>query len=52
MSEKENKKNKKKEQPWRPPTRRAFVQMIGAAAVALAIRDRSEKPKPIWIGHF
>lgn len=43
---------KKKDPTWRPPTRRAFVQMIGAAAVALAIRDRSEKPKPIWIGHF
>jgi hypothetical protein len=48
----QEKKRKKKDSTWRPPTRRAFVQMIGAAAAALAIRDRSEKPKPIWIGHF
>jgi hypothetical protein len=26
--------------PWQPPTRRAFVAMIGAAAAALAIRQR------------
>lgn len=24
--------------PWRPPTRRAFVAMLGAAATALAVR--------------
>lgn len=46
--------------PWRPPTRRAFVAMIGAAAAALALRDHA-KPgveprkvwtgKPRWIGH-
>jgi hypothetical protein len=24
--------------PWRPPTRRAFVAMLGAAAAALAVR--------------
>jgi hypothetical protein len=49
----------KKEQPkttWRPPTRRAFVQMLGAAAAALALRDRREqveqRSKPIWIGHY
>lgn len=38
---------------WRPPTRRAFVQMLTAAAAAIALRDRAdEKPRPIWIGHF
>ena len=42
----------KKDATWRPPTRRAFVHMLAAAAAALAIRDRREKPKPIWIGHF
>ncbi len=45
-------KRETKDPTWRPPTRRAFVQMLAAAAAALAIRDRSEKPKPIWIGHF
>ena len=47
-----NQEAKRKESTWRPPTRRAFVQMIGAAAAALAIRDRGEQPMPIWIGHF
>ena len=37
---------------WRPPTRRAFVHMLAAAAAALAIRDRGGKPKPLWIGHY
>jgi len=47
--------------PWRPPTRRAFVAMLGAAAAALAVRERAptddEPPrKPStgttrWIGH-
>ena len=52
--------------PWRPPTRRAFVAMLGAAAAALAlpVRDAdradpalgpagaaSEPIRPIWIGH-
>jgi hypothetical protein len=41
-----------KPKTWRPPTRRRFVQMLTAAAAALAIRDQAEtKPKPIWIGH-
>jgi len=44
--------SEKDHQTWRPPTRRMFVQMIGAAAAALALRDRVEKPRPIWIGHF
>lgn len=37
---------------WRPPTRRAFVQMLAAAAVAIQLRDRAEDPPPpLWIGH-
>ncbi len=50
---------------WRPPTRRAFVGMIGAAAAALAIRQRAPEAaeateatearnltaRPRWIGH-
>ncbi len=45
---------------WRPPTRRAFVQMIGAAAAALALREQAAESKPEdarpppktrWIGH-
>jgi len=46
-------------QGWRPPTRRAFVAMLGAAAAALALREKSRsrpaeasQPKPIWIGHM
>lgn len=42
------------------PDRRTFVAMIGAAAAALAVRDRAPVPdlrttpsgKPRWIGHF
>ncbi len=37
---------------WRPPTRRAFVHMLAAAAAAVALRDREHEPKPIWIGHY
>ena len=38
---------------WRVPTRRAFVQMLAAAAVAVHVRDRREEPpKPLWIGHY
>jgi hypothetical protein len=45
---------------FRPPSRRTFVAMLGAAAAALALRDRLtgrevlRNPvtgKPIWIGH-
>ena len=45
---------------FRPPSRRTFVAMIGAAAASLALRDRLtgrevlRNPvtgKPIWIGH-
>ena len=46
--------------PWRPPTRRAFVAMLGAAAAALALRENapsSRAPRSTrtgttrWIGH-
>ncbi len=45
---------------WRPPTRRAFVAMLGAAAASLALRDQGPKADPPrstsngttrWIGH-
>lgn len=37
---------------WRPPTRRAFVQMLAAAAVAIQLRDDKPVPEvPLWIGH-
>jgi hypothetical protein len=46
---------------WRPPTRRAFVAMIGAAAAALALREKRRSAgdpprsphtgKTLWIGH-
>jgi hypothetical protein len=47
--------------PWRPPTRRAFVAMIGAAAAALAVNHRThlapggappedERPRSTWTG--
>jgi hypothetical protein len=39
--------------PWRPPTRRAFVQMLAAAAAAVALKDTvREAEVPLWIGHF
>ena len=48
--------------PWSPPTRRAFMAMLGAAATALAVRARPGTPDPepprrtwtgktLWIGH-
>lgn len=53
--------------PWRPPTRRAFVAMLGAAAATLAVQRRAhllgpapadeEQPRSTrtgttrWIGH-
>jgi len=48
--------------PWSPPTRRAFMAMLGAAATALAVRARPIIPDPElpqrpwtgttrWIGH-
>ncbi len=40
--------------PWRAPTRRMFVAMIGAAAAALAIREEApvepERPRSTWAG--
>jgi len=43
---------------WRPPTRRAFVAMLGAAAAMLAVRSQylgepepAPKPTTRWIGH-
>ncbi len=45
---------------FRPPSRRTFVAMLGAAAAAVALRDRISgrevvrnpvTGKPIWIGH-
>ncbi|HWO18530.1 MAG TPA: hypothetical protein VNO30_07125 [Kofleriaceae bacterium] len=45
---------------FRPPSRRTFVAMLGAAAATVALRDRLtgrdviRNPvtgKPIWIGH-
>lgn len=47
-----NPSNDDTKQGWKPPTRRTFVHMLAAAAAALAVRDRSEKKPPIWIGHF
>jgi len=45
--------SEKKASGWRPPTRRTFVQMLAAAAAALALKQKSPetKPRPIWIGH-
>lgn len=45
--------------PFRAPTRRAFVAMLGASAAALALRDRVPRPvicypgtdRPVWVGH-
>lgn len=41
---------------WRPPTRRMFVAMLGAAAAALVVKQQQpvEPPSPVktrWIGH-
>ena len=38
---------------WRPPTRRMFVAMLGAAAAALAVRDTkpAEPVRQTWNGH-
>jgi hypothetical protein len=49
-----------KQQTWRPPTRRMFVAMLGAAAAALAVREAQVEQEPArkiwsgktrWIGH-
>jgi len=45
---------------FRPPSRRTFVAMLGAAAASVMLRDRLSgrevlrnpaTGKPIWIGH-
>jgi len=44
---------------WRPPTRRAFVAMLGLGAAALAVRNKRTKQAERstwagttrWIGH-
>jgi hypothetical protein len=45
-----------KQPPWRPPTRRAFVAMLGAVAASMALRTKSTLPRVTsrptrWIGH-
>ena len=37
---------------WRPPTRRAFVAMLGAAAAAIALREKpkADPPRSTWAG--
>jgi hypothetical protein len=46
-------KERDKTEVWRAPTRRAFVQMLAAAAAVVHLRDhRDERPKPLWIGHY
>ncbi len=44
-----------KDPVWRPPTRRAFVAMLGAAAAALALEAVREPERSRattrWIGH-
>ena len=56
-------KSDDKKQTWRPPTRRMFVAMLGAAAAAIAVRETQHGPAeparqtwngqriPRWIGH-
>lgn len=43
-----------RKQPWRPPTRRAFVAMLGAAAAAFALPDKvttpTDPPRSTWTG--
>jgi len=45
--------------PWRPPTRRVFVAMLGAAAAAFAVQGRArlqpeladeDRPRSPWAG--
>ncbi|HEY5945436.1 MAG TPA: hypothetical protein VIV40_08090 [Kofleriaceae bacterium] len=38
---------------WRPPTRRAFVAMLGAAAASVALREKrpaDDPPRSTWTG--
>jgi hypothetical protein len=45
---------KPKTSPWRPPTRRAFVAMLGLGAAALAVttgkRGAKQPPRSTWSG--
>jgi hypothetical protein len=53
-------RDRKAQAPWRPPTRRVFVAMIGAAAAALATRGTGllprgealddDRPRSTWSG--
>ncbi len=57
-------RDRKVKSPWRPPTRRAFVSLIGAAAAALAAKRAGllpidapgdvpvdvEPPRSTWTG--
>lgn len=53
-------RDRKPQAPWRPPTRRVFVTMIGAAAAALATRGTGllppgealddKRPRSTWHG--
>ena len=54
------KRDDDKQTTWRPPTRRAFVAMLGAAAAAFALREKAQLTDPPrstwtgttrWIGH-
>lgn len=56
------KRDDKPSTTWRAPTRRAFIAMIGAAAAALALKQKTRRPdgdpprsarahKTLWIGH-
>jgi len=47
--------DKKDGKTWRPPTRRAFVAMLGAAAAAVALRETkpvetADPPRSPWSG--
>ena len=45
--------SEKPNKTWRPPTRRMFVQMLAAAAAAVALKDKTPvKPPVLWIGHY
>lgn len=49
-------RDKKDSKTWRPPTRRAFVAMLGAAAAAVVVREAkptvetADPPRSPWSG--
>lgn len=59
MKKPPNDTDDKRTSPWRPPTRRAFVAMLGVATAAVALREEREADPPRstwagstrWIGH-